>query len=87
MYAAGGGHTDVVQVLLSQQDVDINMRDKVCPSQWKWTLNITQLKPHHFSTCVNCKLYYNNIIIYSKFRVAGLQLIGQKVEDIFKFAK
>ena len=34
MYAAGGGHTDVVQVLLSRQDVDINMRDKVCPSQW-----------------------------------------------------
>ena len=30
MCAAEGGHTDVVQVLLSQQDVDINMRDKVC---------------------------------------------------------
>ena len=30
MYAAEGGHTDVVQVLLSRQDVDINMRDKVC---------------------------------------------------------
>ena len=30
MFAAGGGHTDVVQVLLSLQDVDINMRDKVC---------------------------------------------------------
>ena len=29
MYAAVGGHTDVVQVLLSRQDVDINMRDKV----------------------------------------------------------
>ena len=29
MWAAVGGHTDVVQVLLS---VDINMRDKVCPS-------------------------------------------------------
>ena len=29
MYAAVGGHIDVVQVLLSRQDVDINMRDKV----------------------------------------------------------
>ena len=38
MYAAGEGHTDVVQVVLSQQDVDINMRDEVCPSQWKLTL-------------------------------------------------
>ena len=28
MYAAVGGHTDVVQVLLSQQDVDINMKEK-----------------------------------------------------------
>ena len=43
MYAAYGGHTDVVQVLLSRQDVDINMRDKVCPSQWKWTLTITHV--------------------------------------------
>ena len=34
MFAALKGHTDVVQVLLSRQDVDINMRDKVCPSQW-----------------------------------------------------
>ena len=33
MSAAGGGHTDVVQVLLSRQDVDINMRDEVCSSQ------------------------------------------------------
>ena len=33
MYAAVGGHTDVVQVLLSRQDVDINMRDEVYPSQ------------------------------------------------------
>ena len=30
MCAAQEGHTDVVQVLLSRQDVDINMRDKVC---------------------------------------------------------
>ena len=30
MCAAGGGHTDVVQVLLSRHDVGINMRDKVC---------------------------------------------------------
>ena len=30
MLAAGGGHTGVVQVLLSRQDVDINMRDEVC---------------------------------------------------------
>ena len=29
MYAARGGHTDVVQVLLSRQDVDIDMRDEV----------------------------------------------------------
>ena len=29
MCAALEGHTDVVQVLLSRQDVDINMRDKV----------------------------------------------------------
>ena len=47
MCAAGGGHTDVVQVLLSRQDVDINMRDEVCPSQLKWTLTITQF---HFTT-------------------------------------
>ena len=43
MLAALGGHTDVVQVLLSRQDVDINMRDKVCPSQWEWTLTITHV--------------------------------------------
>ena len=43
MCAAGGGHTDVVQVLLGQQDVNINMRDKVCPSQWKCTLTITHV--------------------------------------------
>ena len=43
MCAAGGGHTDVVQVLLSQQDVNINMKDEVCPSQWKWTLTITHV--------------------------------------------
>ena len=30
MWAAVGGHTDVAQVLLSRQDVDINMRDEVC---------------------------------------------------------
>ena len=41
MCTAAGSHTDVVQVLLSQQDVDINMRDKVCPSQWKWTLHMS----------------------------------------------
>ena len=35
MRAAVEGHTDVVQVLLSRQDVDINTRDEVCPSQWK----------------------------------------------------
>ena len=35
MRAAVEGHTDVVQVLLSQQDVDINMRDEVCQ---KWAL-------------------------------------------------
>ena len=39
MCAAVEGHTDVVQILLSQQDVDINMKDEVCPSQcrggWK----------------------------------------------------
>lgn len=29
MYGAMRGHTDVVQVLLSRQDVDINMRNKV----------------------------------------------------------
>ena len=29
MCAAVGGHTDVVQILLSQQDLDINGRDKV----------------------------------------------------------
>ena len=29
MYAAAKGHTDVVQVLLSRQDMDINMRNKV----------------------------------------------------------
>ena len=29
MYAALRGHKDVVQDLLSQQDVDINMRDEV----------------------------------------------------------
>ena len=34
MWATVRGHKDVVQVLLSQQDVDINMRDEVCPSQW-----------------------------------------------------
>ena len=28
--AAEGGHTDVIQVLLSRQDVDINVRDEVC---------------------------------------------------------
>ena len=38
MCAAYKGYTDVVQVLLSQQDVDINIRDQVCPSQWKRTL-------------------------------------------------
>ena len=43
MCAARGGHTDVVQVLLSREDVDINMRDKVCPSQWKWTRTITHV--------------------------------------------
>ena len=30
VWAAIAGHTDVVQVLLSRQDVDINIRDKVC---------------------------------------------------------
>ena len=30
MAAAAGGHTDVVQVLLSRQDVGTNMTDKVC---------------------------------------------------------
>ena len=50
MCAAGGGHTDVVQVLLSQQDVDINMRDKVCPSQWKWTLTITHVTAYSCSS-------------------------------------
>ena len=29
MCAAVGGHTEVVQLLLSRQDVNINMRDKV----------------------------------------------------------
>ena len=29
MCAAARGHTDVVQLLLSKQDVDINLRDKV----------------------------------------------------------
>ena len=29
MCVAGRGHTEVVQLLLSRQDVDINMRDKV----------------------------------------------------------
>ena len=29
MYAAAKGQTDVVQVLLSRQDLDINMRNKV----------------------------------------------------------
>ena len=33
----------MVQVLLSRQDVDINMSDEVCPSQWKWTLSITHV--------------------------------------------
>ena len=43
MCAALEGHTDVVQILLSRQDVDINMRDEVCPSQWKWTLTVTHV--------------------------------------------
>ena len=29
MHAAVGGHTDVVLILLSRQDMDMNMRDKV----------------------------------------------------------
>ena len=29
MFAAGAGHTDVVQLLMSRKDVDINMTDKV----------------------------------------------------------
>ena len=29
MFAAAGGHTDVVKVLLSRQDVGTNMTDKV----------------------------------------------------------
>ena len=37
----------MVQVLLSRQDVDINMRDKVCPSQWKYRLNF-----YHTCHCI-----------------------------------
>ena len=29
MYAAGVGHTDVVQLLLSKNNVDVNMTDEV----------------------------------------------------------
>ena len=45
MCAAVGGPADVVQVLLSRQDVDINMRDKVCRSQWEWTLTTGPPEP------------------------------------------
>lgn len=30
MCAAARGHTGVMEALLSRQDLDINMRDKVC---------------------------------------------------------
>ena len=54
MCAAYVGYTAVVQVLLSRQDVDINMRDEVCPSQWKWTYyHVTVDKVQHQSFSSN----------------------------------
>ena len=44
MYAALKGHTDVVQVLLSRQDLDINMRNKVGNGHF----TVIQLKLHYY---------------------------------------
>ena len=46
MYAALRGHKDVVQDLLSQQDVDINMRDEVVD------LNMEMDTSHHICHCM-----------------------------------